>query len=214
MDHRRKHWIFVLSAFGMGLFNSYSYVFRGQSFATMETGNMMMFSYYLINGNYAVLYRYVISILSFTVSCILLEVLRRKKVRNYHTALLAVELTLTSVILFLPDGDLFTALANAMGGFVGASHLQLFRTLDGYSVTTTMCTGNLRSLTNCIGDWIVNKDKKPLHGVRIYATLILTFILGALSGYYLGTVIGPYCLTVSLATLLFALIATKESDAT
>ena len=214
MDSRRKHWIFIVSAFGMGLFNSYSYVFRGQSFATMETGNMMMFSYYLINGNYSVLYRYVISILAFTLGCILLEVLRRKKVLRYPKLLLAVECILTITILLLPESDLFTALANAMGGFVGASHLQLFRNLDGYSVTTTMCTGNLRSLTNCLGEWIVDKNKKALHGVRVYATLILTFIFGAISGYFLGTVIGHWCLAVSLATLLFVLFATKDVDAT
>lgn len=214
MDCRRKHWIFIVSAFAMGLFNSYSYVFRGQSFATMETGNMMMFSYFLINGNYSVLYRYVISVLAFTVGCILPEVLRRKKRPHFARIMLAVECLLTAVILFLPEGDVYIALANALGGFIGASHLQLFRTLDGYSVTTTMCTGNLRSLTNCLAEIITDRSKKARRGVLVYATLILTFIIGAIFGYFLGQVIGRYCLTVSLALLILVFITTKENDAT
>lgn len=214
MDAVRKRWIFMISALGMGAFNAYSYVFRGQSFTTMETGNMLMFSYNLINGQYSVLYRYVIAILSFTIGSVLLEVLRRKKARLYFRLMLMVELLLVTVILFLPDGDIYTAIANGLGGFVGASHLQLFRTLDGYSVTTTMCTGNLRSLTNCIGEILTEKSKKAFRGVFVYSTLILAFIMGAMSGYALGCVIDRYSLLLTIATLVFTLIATKESDAT
>lgn len=214
MDSKRKHWIFILSALGMGAFNAYSYVFRGQSFASMETGNMMMFSYYLINGQYSVLYRYVIAVLSFTIGSVLLEFLRRKKMHLYFRTMLAIECVLVSVILFLPEGDLFIAIANGLGGFVGASHLQLFRTLDGYAVTTTMCTGNLRSLTNCVGEVMAEKNKKAYRGVFVYSTLILTFILGAMLGYLLGRVIQQYCLLLPLGTLIFVLVVTQESDAT
>ena len=64
--------------------------------------------------------------------------------------------------------------------FAVAIQLQLIRTVDSFAIANTMCTGNLRSLIECVSYFITEKGARAKYrrGIVIYSTLILAFVTG------------------------------------
>ena len=81
----------------------------------------------------------------------------------------------------VPSGRL-DDLVNVLVSFVCSMQVESFRLLHGNAYATTMCTGNLRSATEQLFYYNINKDKKARDKSLQYYGIILFFIVGAIAG--------------------------------
>lgn len=174
----------LLLALTGGMLDAYSYLNRGEVFATAETGNIVLLGINLAKQKWHVALHYVIPILAFTAGVIVTDYIRyrlgsRTGRIHWRQPLILVECLAVFVVSFLPKGEMDT-LSNVIISFTSALQVEAFRKFKGCPSTTTMSTGNLRSGTEHLFIWIVNREKIALDKVKVYYSLILSFITGAI----------------------------------
>ena len=91
------------------------------------------------------------------------------------------EIIILAVCGFIPSGKGNT-FVNVMVSFVCSLQVETFRVINGNTVATTMCTGNLRSGTELLFLGIKKKDKKITLRSLTYYGINLFFALGAIAG--------------------------------
>ena len=198
----------MLLAFAGGILDAYSYLNRGEVFATAETGNIVRFSLCLSAGEWREALHYLLSIACFTLGVIAAELLRRRMEGRtgrlqWQQPLLLAECAVLAVVAFLPSGPLDT-LANILIAFTSAVQMDSFRKFQGCAGSTTMCTGNLRSGTENLYRFLALPD--PQAGVKasVYYRLILCFALGAVLCGWLSRLFGIHTVLAACLPLLAA----------
>lgn len=196
----------VFLAFAGGILDSYSYIWRGQVFATAETGNIVRLSIYLSAGNWAAAGRYLLPTTAFTLGVLAAEGLRRHMERrtvrlHWRQAHLITECAVLLLVALLPLGPA-DALANILISFTSAVQMESFRTFQGCTAATTMCTGNLRSGTENLYRFLALPD--PASGAKagVYYRLILSFMAGAVACGWLSRLLGRWTVLAAAVPLL------------
>ena len=176
---------FLLALTG-GLLDAYSYLNRGEVFATAETGNIVLMGINLAQRNWSGALHYLLPVLAFTAGILAAEWVRRRcdpgegrpQRLHWRLPLLLAECGAILVVSALPMGPL-DPLANIIISFASALQVESFRNIQGYGCVTTMCTGNLRSGTENLFHWLSRREPKAPKKIRVYYGLITCFILGA-----------------------------------
>ena len=132
-----------------GLQDAYTYLCRGKVFANAQTGNIVLCSAYLFDGQWRHSARYLISVLSFLLGIFAAECIHRhfkytEKV-HWRQMIILAEIALLFAVGFLPQEA--NTFANAVVSFVCAMQVQTFRKVRGHAYASTMCIGNMRSGT-------------------------------------------------------------------
>lgn len=173
----------ALLTMAAGGIDAYSYLFHGEVFAGLQTGNLILLGVNLGQGDFSTSLHYVISILAFFVGTILIRLwqrqprftqpdpVRKQWVLAYESGLLL----LTALVVNLVPSVLVTVLLS----FVAAAELQEFRRLNGGPFTPLMMTGNLRTLAETTIDALVYHDSQALQKLKATGAIMLTFGLGA-----------------------------------
>lgn len=172
---KKKYFPALLLIFIVGGLDAYCYLLHDGMFAAMQTGNMIQIAIRLASGRYTEIGKYLLTILAFIIGVVCAYFLARLK--RFEVITIAIALVCYAVGLVLPLGTL-NVLANLIMSFGVALQLQVIKSINGYTVATTMCTGNLRGFSECLGGFITSKDKKHCMGMLIYSTLILSFMAG------------------------------------
>ena len=146
---------FLMSAFIIlsgGLQDAYTYCCRDKVFANAQTGNIVLFSAYLFDGDWAHSRRYLVPVLSFMLGIFVAECIHRhfKHMERVHwrQLILLAEIVLLFLVGFLPQEG--NTAANALVSFVCAMQVQTFRKVRGHAYASTMCIGNMRSGTEAL----------------------------------------------------------------
>ena len=164
-----------------GLQDAYTYLCRGKVFANAQTGNIVLFSAYLFDGEWEHCVRYLIPVLSFLLGIFAAECVHRhfKYMEKVHWRQLIVlaEIILLFGVGFLPQS--VNTFANAVVSFVCAMQVQTFRKVRGHAYASTMCIGNMRSGTEALCAYFHTRDKEILHKALTYFGVVLLFALGA-----------------------------------
>ncbi|MCH3907241.1 MAG: DUF1275 domain-containing protein [Sphaerochaeta sp.] len=164
-----------------GFQDAYTYLTRNKVFANAQTGNIVLFSQNIVEGNWSTALRYIIPLCSFILGVYIAESLRHhfQEMKRIHWRQLV--LLLEIVILFSVGflSQEYNALANALVSFVCAMQVQTFRKVKGNAYATTMCIGNLRSGTDKLYAYHRTKDKAELASAGQYFAIIGLFALGA-----------------------------------
>lgn len=174
----------ILAAVG-GYLDAYTYILRGGVFANAQTGNMVLLAVYGAEGKYRQAVYYIVPILAFAAGVFITEVLKKyfteKEFRIYEHWILAIEIILLGIVgvipLSVPNG-----VVNVTISFVCSLQVNSFRKIKNLPYASTMCTGNLRSGTEKLFQYAVNKDKKAGLQAAHYFGIILLFIAGAAAG--------------------------------
>lgn len=184
-----------------GFMDAYSYLTRGNVFATAETGNIALMGIHLAKGDWGMALHYLIPICSYVLGIFAAESIRVKIGENqlihWKESVLGFEILCAVVISFL--GQEYNSLANCLIGFSCAMQVEAFRKVRGNAFATTMCTGNLRSGT----EHFFNKKYKE--GL-IYYWIDLTFVIGAIIGAILCKLFAERAIWFSAITHLLAIV--------
>lgn len=174
----------LLAAAG-GFLESYTFFCRGEVFANCQTGNLILLALSLARGEWSGAWRYAVPVMAF-----LAGVLLTKRVRmalsgaarlHWRQLVLLFECFCLIICSFLPLGSC-DATATTLVSFVCAMQVECFRKLRGMPYATTMCTGNLRSLSDRFFCWVRFGDRQAgLQSVR-YLIVVMTFCGGVALG--------------------------------
>ena len=203
----------LLLAMSGGLLDVYSYLNRGQVFATAETGNIVLLGVQLAQGQWRMAVHYLLPIIAFALGILTTEQLRRR-LRNHigpihwRQPLLLIECCIIVVVSLLPKGPMDN-LANILIAYTSAVQVESFRKINGCACITTMCTGNLRSGSENLFRVLVRHDVASVEKVRVYFGLILCFIAGAVAGGLLTPVLEEKTILATILPLLTACILMK-----
>ena len=186
-----------------GLQDSYTYLCRGKVFANAQTGNIVLLSAYLFDGEWSHCARYFVPVLAFMLGIFVAECVHRhyKYMERVHWRQLIIlsEIVLLFAVGFLPQT--INTFANAVVSFVCAMQVQTFRKVRGNVCSTTMCIGNLRSGTQYLYDWLKYRDPVVLSRALQYFGTIVLFGAGAAAGSLMTMRFGMWVIWVSSALL-------------
>ena len=186
-----------------GLQDAYTYLCRGKVFANAQTGNIVLLSAYLFEGDTARAVRYLVPVLSFALGVFVAECIHRrfKRMEKIHWRQLIIlsEIVLLFAVGFLPQER--NMAANMLVSFVCAMQVQTFRKVRGHAYASTMCIGNMRSGTEALCAYFRTRDKEILQKSLTYFGVIFVFGIGAGLGSLMSGLLGTkaiWCCCVSL----------------
>ena len=198
--------VMFLSASG-GLQDAYTYLFRGKVFANAQTGNIVLLSSNLMDGNWERVLHYLVPLCAFALGVLTAEKMQEhfREMRTLHWRQLVVlgEGLLLFLVGFLPQEQ--NLLANAIVSFSCAMQVQAFRKVHGYPFASTMCIGNLRSGMDALVAFGHTHDKNALWKSLHYFAIIFIFALGAGIGTQCVGIFGERTIWLSCALLLVSL---------
>ena len=197
-----------------GLQDAYTYLFRGKVFANAQTGNIVLLSANLMDGNWERVLHYLVPLCAFALGVLTAEKMRERfrEMRTLHWRQLVVlgEGLLLFLVGFLPQEQ--NLLANAIVSFSCAMQVQAFRKVNGYAFASTMCIGNLRSGMDSLCSWLVAGNRAAKDKALHYFAIIFLFALGAALGSVALNFCGAKAIWFSclLLTVSFCLMFLKE----
>ena len=198
--------VMFLSASG-GLQDAYTYIGRGKVFANAQTGNIVLMSQSLFEGDFARFAHYFIPVLAFALGVAAAECIRLRwreaKRMHWRQLVLLTEIALLFVVGFFPAA--WDIGANALVSFSCAMQVQAFRKVHGYPFASTMCIDNLRSGMDSLVGFGHTRDKKLLWKGLQYFGVIFVFALGAGIGTQCVGIFGEKTIWLSCALLLVSL---------
>ena len=164
-----------------GLQDAYTYLFRGKVFANAQTGNIVLLSANLMDGNWERVLHYLVPLCAFALGVLTAEKMQEhfREMRTLHWRQLVVlgEVLLLFAVGFLPQTQ--NLLANAIVSFSCAMQVQAFRKVNGYAFASTMCIGNLRCAAEALGEYLRGHNRASLDAAKTYFGVILVFAAGA-----------------------------------
>lgn len=199
-----------------GLQDSYTYLCRGKVFANAQTGNIVLLSAYLFDGEWSHCARYFVPVLAFMLGIFVAECVHRhyKYMERVHWRQLIIlsEIVLLFAVGFLPQT--INTFANAVVSFVCAMQVQTFRKVRGHAYASTMCIGNMRSGTEALCVYFHTRDREVLHKALTYFGVIGLFAVGAGLGALLTAWLAERGIWVSCALLAvsFLIMFIREEE--
>ncbi len=147
--HKQMSEAFLTAAFlsvSGGLQDAYTYLARGNVFANAQTGNIVLLSQHIADGDLASTIHYLIPLSFFALGVAAAEIIhqcyRQAQRIHWRQLVLVIEILLLFAVGFLPDS--WNLIANSMVSFSCAMQVQAFRKVNSYAFASTMCIGNLR----------------------------------------------------------------------
>ncbi len=169
-----------------GFLDAYTYICRGGVFANAETGNIVLMGLKLAERDFKSALHYLIPITAFACGILASETVKKyfKKSAGLHwrQITVALEIAVLTAISFVPSANTNNIYTNALVAFAASLQVQSFRIISGVALTTTMCTGNLRSATENFFAAFSEKDTDSLKRSTKYFAIIGFFIVGAIVG--------------------------------
>ncbi len=196
----------AILSFSGGLQDAYTYNVRGNVFANAQTGNIVLMSQNIMQGNGYESMRYLFPVLSFAAGIFIAERIenRFKNSARIHwrQIVLLIEIAILCVVGFIPAN--FNMVANMLVSLSCALQVQAFRKMHGFGYASTMCIGNLRNGTEGLSHFLRNGDEASRDRALFYYGIILIFALGAGCG---GILSGRWDIrTILLSPILLSVV--------
>lgn len=215
--HKQMSEAFLTAAFlsiSGGLQDAYTYLARGNVFANAQTGNIVLLSQHIADGDLTSTIRYLVPLSFFALGVAAAEIIRQcyQQAQRIHwrQLVLVIEILLLFAVGFLPDS--WNLIANSMVSFSCAMQVQAFRKVNSYAFASTMCIGNMRSGMDSLCSWVLNRNPAALKKSFYYWGIILLFALGAGLGSLALDLCGAKAIWLSclLLAVSFCLMFLKE----
>lgn len=200
-----------------GLQDAYTYIARGEVFANAQTGNILLFSVNLSQGNWGMVKEYGCPVLAFGAGIALAFLIRqhfqRRKIRLHWRQIgVLIEIGVLVFVAFQPQTR--NLLANSLTSLACGFQVEAFRKIHGNSIATTMCIGNFRAGLHALGEYWFSRKRSDRNKALTYFIVIAFFALGAVLGSRLIARMGQWAILCSSALLaacfLLMFIQTEE----
>lgn len=197
-----------------GFMNGYSYMLRGGSLVTMQSGNMARIGIAIYMHDDLLLLVSIIPVLGCLIGVTLARVLhthiKGKTPVFWHKFSINIEIYIFIIVGLVPSGfyDHFLNFIIAVAAGIQFYNVKSYR---GYMHGTVIASGNLKNLGHILGDLIVKKDKETLNLFLEYFLLFISFTGGAYLGCLLSWNIGIKAIWFCSA-ILFILIYYLSKD--
>ena len=191
-----------------GFQDAYTYMGRGKVFANAQTGNIVLMATNFCEGDFAKALRYLLPLLAFAAGVYFAEGIRNRYhlMERFHwrQLILLIEIALLFVVGFIPNN--LDWLANMLVSFVCAMQVQTFRKVNGYTIASTMCIGNIRSEIESLSAYLKTHNHKLLDQTYRYLGIILIFALGAGTGFKLAESLAYHTIWVCCLLLMVSFV--------
>ncbi|MBF1101158.1 MAG: DUF1275 domain-containing protein, partial [Solobacterium sp.] len=202
-------------AFSGGLQDAYTFNTRDHVFANAQTGNLVLMTQNLMEGNIAHSLNYLLPIFAFIVGVFVAEQLqgrlKEKKSLHWRQFIVLIEIITLLLVGFIPGS--LNNIANMLVSFSCALQVQSFRKVNGNTYASTMCIGNIKSATARLSAFFRTKDKTYFHQSMHYFGIIIIFAIGAGLGGVISKQFGYPTSWISCAILLIPFILMHERKA-
>lgn len=191
-----------------GMMDAYSYLTRGQVFATGQTGNIVLLGINLAQLNWLGVARYLAPIVAFVIGILVSKhVLARVHAGDHFRTqrwVIVAEAIAFSLIALVPAHapDLLVNLAISLCAAVSFENFRTFGTRSAYA--SVFCTGNLRSFAETLYDGLVCHDAHEMQRSLRYLALVASFTAGVVGEYFLIQAFGHYAAFAIGAVFLVA----------
>ncbi len=193
-----------------GFLDGFTYVGHGHVFANAMTGNVVLLGVYGIARSWQQSFRHLPPILTFVAGiCVARAILLPRLRRFFHypyISVVAVELAIFALVSLLPDRTRNFWITTTIA-FAASMQVETFRVVNGRNYNSTFTTGNLRSFSEGLFDWIFRHN---LHNARAqvadFGTICICFLIGATAGGFSTARLGNSALWIDFALLLVVLI--------
>lgn len=167
-------WTAILLVLTSGFLDAYTYQLRGHVFANAQTGNLVIMSIRAAQGRFLDALHSLIPIVAYTMGILLTELVKRRKPLRWlpwqHLALL-LEILLIIVIGFLP-ASVPNSVVTVTVSFICAVQADSFASLHGAAYVSTTCTGNLRTGTRYLFQFLTQRNRESgLQAIRYFASI-------------------------------------------
>ena len=195
----------ILLSMAGGFTDAYTFVIRGNVFANAQTGNIVLLGLKLVEAKWGEAVFYLFPVSAFVLGILAAEFIRAKlkdkKRIHWRQIVILIEILVLFFSVFVPQGN-YNVVVNIAISFICSLQVQSFRKVNGNLSATTMCTGNLRSGTEQLYKYIVQKDSEAKEKYMIYYGLILFFIIGAVIGALFTEILREKALFVCCGILI------------
>ena len=197
-----------LLTFAAGLLDIYSYMIRGHVFANAITGNLVLLGMNLAAGEWLNCGRYLFAISAYGAGILVANIIHEKMPLpwglSWKQFVLFLEIVVLLPVAFIPSGD-WNLLVNGMISFTCAMQVRAFQHVHGLPFVSTTCTGNLRKGTNALFSGLFHHDLNEIRKAHHYYLVILSFVLGAVTGAFAFRDVFPYAVFIIPAVFLVVL---------
>lgn len=198
----------LILAVSGGFMDAYSYICRDHVFANAQTGNILLLGICLSEKNFAGAFRYFCPVFAFVVGIVLSDLIRHSSAAKRHLhwrqVTVLIEAVLLIAVALIPQD--YNLLANSLTSFACGIQVESFRKIRGNGIATTMCIGNLRSGTQCLCDYFLQKEPSSLRKSMLYYGTILCFAFGAILGNIAIQHVQTYAILFCSFILLFVFL--------
>ena len=197
-----------LLTFAAGLLDIYSYMIRGHVFANAITGNLVLLGMNLAAGEWLNCGRYLFAISAYGAGILVANIIHEKMPLpwglSWKQFVLFLEILVLLPVAFIPSGD-WNLLVNGMISFICAMQVRAFQHVHGLPFVSTTCTGNLRKGNNALFSGLFHHDLNEIRKAHHYYLVILSFVLGAVTGAFAFRDVLPYAVFIIPAVFLVVL---------
>ena len=208
---------FLLSAIlalSGGFQDAYTYNVRNGVFSNAQTGNVVLMSQHMMQGEWMRALHYLFPVLAFAFGVLVAERIGHtyKNARRIHwrQIVVLIEILILLAVGFMPQK--FNMAATMLVSFACAMQVQTFRKVKGYSFASTMCIGNLRSGMESLCAYWKTQNRTNLQKSFCYWGIILMFAIGAALGVFCVAAFGARAIWISclLLSVSFLFMFAKE----
>ena len=206
--------VFCLLMVSSGLLGAFTYSIRGGVFCNAQTGNVVLISMALGNGDWKGAAYYLIPITAYGLGAAATELLpglvKKAGLLRWDTMLVGFEVLVTLFLGFLPETAPYHISQVAIN-FICSMQFNTFRRAEGFPMATTFCTNHICQIGISLAKGLKKKDKIFFTKCRRHLEMLFMFITGAvtgtvLCGLFLGKAIffGSFLLFIVFIDLLHA----------
>lgn len=196
----------IILALSGGFWDTYTYILRGNVFANAETGNIVLLGINIAQGDLKTAFNYFVPVFAFSLGVIIIGLIRKRfreiSLFHWRNIVITLEIFIIFSVGFMPQS--LNHLVNILVSFVCAMQVATFKRVKDCPCATTMCTGNLRSGTEHLFAYITTGNKDSLRRSKIYFSVILFFIAGAVIGALCSSFFGIGSIWITCVILFLA----------
>lgn len=196
-----------------GAIEADSFVFHGNIFASLQSGNLIMLGVNLVGCKWLAAMHRLIPLLAFFLTTIIVRWFQQRTqnihVKQFVTGVFVAEMLILTISMWINDAaDNWPA--SCLLASAAALQLQTIRNVNGQTFNSTMMTGNVRLSAVLLTDALLTQQWAKLKSSRHLILIWLSFGLGAAIFALLVPVFKQWSLIPSIGLLIILTIQLRK----